>query len=118
MTCADKLFPLVKSLTLADARNRLDLSEMAGITPAQASWSLHELHRTGKISRTKKAPYLWYKKSYYVPKPKPAFTEIIEDHIINCPARGYNGKVLLSECNFNSEHPDCQTCEEGLKCQS
>ena len=115
-TFAEKIFKIVKKITEKNAIGRAAVSEMVGLTPAQTSWALHDLNKHGKISKTDSYPHLWYQKTQHKPK-EPEFTEIIEDHIINCPARGYNGKVLLSECNYNPEHPDCLTCEEGLKCQ-
>jgi len=116
-TFAEKIFKVVELITEKNALGRAEIAKIVELTPAQTSWALNDLQKKDTISKTSGYPHLWYQKTYHEPE-KPAFTEIIEDHIINCPARGYNGKVLLSECNYNPEHPDCLTCEEGLKCQS
>ena len=113
-TFAEKIFNVVKTITENNALGRAAIAKMIKLTPAQTSWALNDLHKKETISKTNSYPHLWYQKTYHEPK-IPEFKEIIPDHIINCPARGYNGKVLLSECNYNPEHPDCQTCEEGLK---
>lgn len=114
MTIVEKLLPIVQGLSIKTALTGGEIAEIAELKMSQTSWGLCELKRTGKISKTGNRPFKWHRKTKEIKK-ELKFTETIEDRVIYCPARGYNGQVLLSECHYNPEHPDCLTCKDGMK---